>query len=80
MCAAILGTGLCADCTKLEAENGELTKMILMPVEEYFALPRSRNGWPKKDTNSNIMERFAEMSKPWGVDIKIENGMGVVQL
>jgi hypothetical protein len=57
-----------------------LTKLLLLPIEEHFALPRSRNGWPKKDTASNIIERFAEMSKPWGVDIKIENGTGVVQL
>jgi hypothetical protein len=27
-----------------------------------------------------IIEHFAEMSKPFGVDIKIENGLGVVQL
>jgi poly-gamma-glutamate synthesis protein (capsule biosynthesis protein) len=63
-----------------EVENGELRKLLLLPVEEHFALPRSRNGWPKKDTASNIIERFAEMSKPWGVDIKIENGLGVVEL
>ena len=64
-----------------ECENGELTKMLLLPIEEHFSLPRSRNGWPRKDTASNIMERFAEMSKPWGVDIKIgADGIGVVQL
>ncbi len=64
-----------------ECENGELTKMLLLPIEEHFSLPRSRNGWPRKDTGSNIMERFAEMSKPWGVDIKIgADGIGVVQL
>ena len=63
-----------------EVENGELRKLTLLPIEELFSLPRSRNGWPRKDTCSNIIERFAEMSKPWGVDIKIENGIGVVQL
>ena len=63
-----------------EVENGELTKMIFMPIEEMFGLPRSRHGWPLKNTSSNIIERFAEMSKPYGVDIKIENGLGVVKL
>ena len=64
-----------------ECENGELTKMLLLPIEEHFSLPRSRNGWPRKDTGSNIMERFAEMSKPWGVDIEIgADGICVVQL
>ena len=63
-----------------EVEDGKLVKMIFMPIEENFALPRSRGGWPKKDTQSGIMERFAQMCKPWGVNIVIENGIGVVQL
>ena len=63
-----------------EVENGELRKLVFMPIEEMFALPRSRGGWPQKNTTANIIERFAEMSKPFGVDIKIENGLGVVKL
>jgi poly-gamma-glutamate synthesis protein (capsule biosynthesis protein) len=63
-----------------EAENGELTRMIFMPIEEMFALPRSRSGWPMKNTSANVIERFAEMSKPFGMDIRIENGLGVVNL
>ena len=64
-----------------EVENGELRKLTLLPVEEYFGLPRSRGGWPRKNTTSNIMERFAEMSKKWGVDIaKDSDGIGNVKL
>ncbi len=63
-----------------EVENGELVKLVFMPIEEQFALPRSRAGWPQKNTSLEIIEHFAEMSKPCGVDIKIENGLGVVQL
>lgn len=63
-----------------EVENGELRKLTLLPIEEHFALPRSRNGWPRKDTASGILERFAEMSRPWGIDIRIENGIGIVKL
>ena len=51
-----------------------------MPIEEQFHLPRSRAGWPQPNNSLNILEHFAEMSKPCGVDIKIENGLGVVQL
>ncbi len=79
--------GLCYDRVMFEAvipywevENGELRKLVFMPIEEMFALPRSRGGWPQKNTTANIIERFAEMSKPFGVDIKIENGLGVVKL
>ena len=63
-----------------EVENGELVKMVFMPIEEQFHLPRSRAGWPQPNNSLNILEHFAEMSKPCGVDIKIENGLGVVQL
>ena len=79
--------GLCYDRVMFESvipywevENGELRKLVFMPIEEMFSLPRSRGGWPLKNTSSNIIERFAEMSKPYGVDIKIENGLGVVKL
>ena len=64
-----------------EVENGELTKMIFMPVEEMFGEPRSRGGFPRKETGMGIIEHFAEMSKPYGVDITIDNnGFGVVKL
>ena len=63
-----------------EVENGELVKMVFMPIEEQFSLPRSRAGWPQKNCALNIVEHFAEMSKTFGVDIKIENGLGVVEL
>lgn len=63
-----------------EVENGELTKLIFMPIEEQFHLPRPRAGWPQKNTNMQIIEHFAALCKEFGVDIKTENGMGVVQL
>ena len=63
-----------------EAENGKLTKLEFLPIEEMFGLPRSRHGWPVKNTANGILERFAEMSKPYGVDIRIENGLGIVDL
>ncbi len=62
-----------------EVENGELTKLIFMPVEEQFHLPRSRAGWPRKETNMDIIGHFAELCKPFGVDVKEENGFGVVK-
>ena len=59
-----------------ESENGELTKMTFLPIEEQFALPRSRGGWPRWNTKNGILERFAEMCRPYGVEISIENGTG----
>ena len=63
-----------------EVENGELVKMVFMPIEEMFGTHRARAGWPRKETGLGIMEHFAEMSGEFGVDIKIENGLGVVKL
>ena len=63
-----------------EVENGELVKMVFMPIEEMFGTHRARAGWPRKETGLGIIEHFAEMSGEFGVDIKIENGLGVVKL
>lgn len=63
-----------------EVENGELTKLIMMPIEEQFALPRSRGGWPQKRCDMGIIEHLAEMSRPYGIEMTIEDGMGVVKL
>ena len=63
-----------------EVENGELVKLEFLPIEEMFGVHRARTGWPQKNCDLNIIEHFAEMSKPFGVDIKVKNGIGVVEL
>ena len=64
-----------------EVEDGKLTKIVLMPIEEQFDLPRSRGGWPRKNTTNGILERFAKMCAPYGVEIEIgADGIGSVKL
>ncbi len=63
-----------------ETEDGELTKLTLLPVELGFGLPRSRGGWPAPRRDAGILERLAEMSAPYGTRIEIEDGLGVVRL
>lgn len=63
-----------------EAENGKVKKITFMPIEEQFKLPRSRRGFPRPKGDADIVERFAEMSKNFGVSIKIEKGFGIVTL
>ena len=64
-----------------EVEDGKLTKILLMPIEEQFDLPRSRGGWPRKNTTNGILERFAKMCAPYGVEIEIgADGIGSVKL
>ena len=52
-----------------------------MPVELNFDKGRSMGGWPSPKYDAGILERLAEMSKPYGTEIEIdENGMGIVRL
>lgn len=61
-----------------ETEDGRLTKIELLPVEMHFGEKRSTGGWPSIKTDGGIIERLAEMSKPYGTRIAIENGIGKV--
>ena len=79
--------GLCYEKVMFEAivpywemEDGKLTKLVLMPVEMGYGLPRSQGGWPAPNNAAGILERLAEMSKPYGTEITIENGLGIVRL
>ena len=79
--------GLCYDRVMFEsvvpyweADGNGLRKLEFLPVEEHFSLPRSCGGWPRKCTDRGIMERFAEMCRPFGVEIDVVDGMGVTRL
>ena len=64
-----------------EAEDGELKKIDLMPVELGFGLPKSQGGVPRPCYDKGILERLRDMSAPYGTKIEIdENGMGHVVL
>lgn len=64
-----------------EMEDGELTRLELLPIELGFGEPRYRLGNPKVRTDRGIIERYAEMSAPYGTEIEIdENGIGIVKL
>ncbi|MBR6793902.1 MAG: CapA family protein [Clostridia bacterium] len=63
-----------------EMEDGKLTGLELLPVELNFDKGRSMGGWPRPKYDDGIIERLAEMSKPYGTEIIIENGIGIVRL
>ena len=62
-----------------EMEDGKLQSIELMPVSLTFDVPRSRYGMPKIDKNSGILERLTELSKPYGTNIEIINGLGHIK-
>ena len=79
--------GLCYEKVMFEAivpywemEDGQLTKLVLMPVELNFDKSRSMGGWPRPKYDDGILERLAEMSEPYGTKIDIVDGMGIVRL
>lgn len=64
-----------------EIEDGKLTYLEFMPVELNFDDPVWRRGNPRFSTNHGIIERLSLMSKPYGVNIQIDDrGFGVVKL
>lgn len=63
-----------------EAENGKLTKLTLMPIELNFGSGPSLGGWPRPKYDDGILERLAEMSKPYGTKIEIRDGLGYVEV
>ena len=63
-----------------EAEDGKLTKLVLMPIELNFDKGRSMGGWPRPKYDQGILERLAKMSEHYGTKIEIENGLGIVRL
>jgi poly-gamma-glutamate synthesis protein (capsule biosynthesis protein) len=80
--------GLLTDRRMLEAvipyfefENDRLTRLELLPIELGFDQPRYRIGDPHICTDRGIIQRFAEMSAPYGTEITVnEAGIGIVTL
>lgn len=58
-----------------EMEDGNLTKLELMPVELGFEKPRSQSGLARPATDLSFVKRLAEMSEPYGVKMKIKGGI-----
>ena len=64
-----------------EMENGELTKLELLPIELGFGEPRYRLGNPRVCKDRGIIERYAEMSESYGTKITLNgDGIGIVKL
>lgn len=64
-----------------EMEDGELTHLELFPIELGYGEPRYRLGNPRFCADRGIIERFAQMSLPYGTEISInKDGIGIVKL
>ena len=64
-----------------EMEDGELTHLELLPIELGFGEPRYRLGNPRFCPDRGIIERYAQMSAPYGTEISVnDQGIGIVKL
>jgi poly-gamma-glutamate synthesis protein (capsule biosynthesis protein) len=54
-------------------ETGALVSLRLMPVELAMKGNKSEIGLPRKATDLGFIERLREISKPYGIEMKIEN-------
>lgn len=64
-----------------EMEDGKLTHLELMPLELQFEKKIWQSGNPRFSKSHGIIERLAEISKPYGTEIEIDaRGFGIVKL
>jgi poly-gamma-glutamate synthesis protein (capsule biosynthesis protein) len=63
-----------------EFEGDELVELRLYPIELGWKEPRSQRGTPRLAPDGlgrQIIEHLAELSRPFGTEIRYENGVGV---
>lgn len=59
-------------------ENGNITKLELLAVELGIGTGKGKAGNPRPAKDSAILERFAEMSAPYGVKMEISGNIATV--
>jgi poly-gamma-glutamate synthesis protein (capsule biosynthesis protein) len=64
-------------------DGGTLRSLRLHPVDLGVELPEARRGLPRQPSPARaaaMLERLARLSQPYGTTIRVENGVGLVDL
>ena len=64
-------------------DKGRLRAMHLQPLDLGGDLPAARRGVPRKASAARaeaMLERLARLSQPYGTDVRVENGVGIVEI
>jgi hypothetical protein len=61
-------------------ETGKIIKMELLAVDLGLGMSKGRAGNPRPAADSAILERFAEMSAPYGVKMHINGNTATVEI
>ena len=63
-----------------EVQDGKIVKLELLAIELGFEDARKHGGVPAPAKDSAILERYAELSKPFGVEMEINGNIATVKL
>ena len=63
-----------------EVRDGKMVKLELLAIELGFGKGRATGGLPAPAADSAILERYAEMSKPFGTKMEIHGNIATVIL
>jgi poly-gamma-glutamate capsule biosynthesis protein CapA/YwtB (metallophosphatase superfamily) len=61
-----------------EMEKGKVTAISLLAAELGYGKPRSSNGWPVAAKGPAILEKLAEMSRPYGTEMIINGNRATI--
>ena len=61
-------------------EEGKLTQVQLYPIDLGQNLPRGRKGVPVMTGDEHTLQYLQTLSEPYGTKIRIENGVGYIDL
>lgn len=61
-------------------EDGRITEVKLYPLELGQKLPRGDRGLPRLSRDESVLKYLAELSAPYGTEIRIEGGAGRIVL
>lgn len=61
-------------------EDGRITQIQLYPIDLGQHKSRGQKGKPVLSQDEGILTYLAELSKPYGTDIRIENAVGIIDL
>ena len=62
------------------AEDGKITQIQLYPIDMRMGAPRSKMGIPHLAENDDVLQYLAEISKPFGTELKIKDNVAYIDL
>ena len=61
-------------------EDGKITELKLYPIDLGMELPRSQKGVPVLNGSKETLRYLQDMCKPFGTEMDIQDGVGIVRL